>query len=525
MEVDKASSAARIAVHKNDWRTVRRYAQEILLRNNRDAEGYFLSGLVEHAAKRPDRAITAFDRALQLDPSRYDAAIELASQYARNRDFRKAFLLLKKYASHLDDNPRYLNMAGSAYTIIKKWHNAWPLFRKASELQPNNDLFRSNVAYCATTLGKIDVARKTYQSLLRRHPHHMRNHYSLSKLQTAIDDAHITEMKLVLRETKLQPHRNVYLYYALGKELEDLEQWVESFEFYKMGGDAITSVSTYRLQDDIDVIDMIIDVCDSDWLNSPGGLRGSQADKTPVFVLGLPRTGTTLTDRILSSHSQIESTGENQFMEMAIRSESGIHSNDIINTEMIAAYRDRDIAPVARKYLEAGDYLLGNKRFFIDKMPQNFMYLGFIAKAFPDARIVHLNRNPMDACFAMYKQVFSWAFRCSYTLQDLGHYYVAYSRIMRHWRNVLGDRIIEVAYEELVSSHEDQTRILLDRIGVDFEDACLTFHQNETATASASSTQVREKIHTRSVGRWKRFAKQLMPLQKYLESQGIDVGS
>jgi hypothetical protein len=96
---------------------------------------------------------------------------------------------------------------------------------------------------------------------------------------------------------------------------------------------------------------------------------------------------------------------------------------------------------------------------------------------------------------------------------------------MRHWRNVLGDRIIEVAYEELVSSHEDQTRILLDRIGVDFEDACLTFHQNETATASASSTQVREKIHTRSVGRWKRFAKQLMPLQKYLESQGIDVGS
>lgn len=392
-------------------------------------------------------------------------------------------------------------MAGSVYTIIRLWEKAWPLFRQASELQPNNDRFRSNVAYCAATLGKIDVARDLYEGLLQRRPHHMRNHYSLCRLEKANDETHVQQMKQVLQETNLPPDRNVYIYYALGKELEDLEQWNESFEYYKKGGDAINSVSTYKLQDDIAVIDKVIEICDSDWLNGAGGPKTEQAGKTPIFVLGLPRTGTTLTDRTLSSHSQIESAGETQFMEMAIRSDSGIESNDIINPEMIAAYKDKDkdITPVAKKYLESGDYLLADKPFFVDKLPQNFVYLGFIAKAFPDALIVHLRRSPMDACFAMYKQVFSWAFRCSYTLQDLGRYYVAYDRIMRHWRSVLGDRIIEV------------------------EEACLNFHKNETATASASSVQIREKVHTRSIGRWKKNAKHLEPLREYLESQGVEV--
>jgi hypothetical protein len=160
---------------------------------------------------------------------------------------------------------------------------------------------------------------------------------------------------------------------------------------------------------------------------------------------------------------------------------------------------------------------------FIEKLPFNFLYLGFIAKAFPEARIVHVKRNPMDACFAMYKQVFTWAYKFSYTLDLLGRYYVAHDRLVQHWRQVLGDRLIEIEYESLVADQEAQTRILLERLGLDFEQACLDFDKNVTAIATASSVQVREKIHTRSVNRWRNFEKELQPLRSYLESAGIAV--
>ena len=157
---------------------------------------------------------------------------------------------------------------------------------------------------------------------------------------------------------------------------------------------------------------------------------------------------------------------------------------------------------------------------FIEKLPENFLYLGFIAKAFPEARIVHLRRNPMDACFAMYKQSF---FRFAYTLEDLAEYYLAYDRLHRHWSEVLGDRLIEVQYESLVANAEIETRNLLQKLGLGFEQSCLDFEQNTSASASASSVQVREKIHQRSVEKWKSFELQLAPLKVRLEEGGIKV--
>jgi hypothetical protein len=160
---------------------------------------------------------------------------------------------------------------------------------------------------------------------------------------------------------------------------------------------------------------------------------------------------------------------------------------------------------------------------FIEKLPFNFLYLGFIAKAFPNAKIICLKRNPMDACFALYKQVFTWAYKYSYTLDTLGRYYVAYDGILNHWRGLLAERLIEVEYETLVSDQEGQTRRVLDELGLDFEEDCLHFDKNKTASTTASSVQVRQKIHTGSVNKWKRFEKQLAPLRDRLVHAGIIV--
>ena len=194
-----------------------------------------------------------------------------------------------------------------------------------------------------------------------------------------------------------------------------------------------------------------------------------------------------------------------------------------MNSEMIEAVAKIDMGSIAREYLDSVSYRLGEEPMFIDKLPFNFLFLGFIAKAWPTARIIHLGRNPMDACFSMYKQIFTWAYKFSYSLDGLGQYYVAYNRLHDHWREVLKDRLIEVEYESLVTDPVGQTGKLLDKLGLDFEQACLDFDKNQAPSATASSVQVREKTHSRSINKWTRFAEQLQPLREHLEGEGISI--
>lgn len=521
VDTQQISAMGRRAVEAQDWAAVETNANALLLRDELNPEGHFLLGLVEKASGKPVRATAAFARALELDPERYDAAIELADQHCTARRNAEAAILIGKYSDRLANSPRYLDMAGTAYVHIGMPQKAWPLYQQATALQPEVDLFQGNLAACGVYLGKIAEAKAIYTALLQRFPAHQRNHYQLSRLERATDTTHIAQMQEALRSTHLPPEKNVFMYYAIGKEFEDLEQWDDAFRFYKKAGDAVAKVAKYDIREDIGLIDKIEEVCSRDWVArrsapSPDG-------KVPIFIVGLPRTGTTLTERILSSHSRVESIGETTFIQMVLRRESGVATLEGMNAQMVQALADKDTGKIARGYLDAVRYKLGDKPMFIDKLPFNFLHLGFIARAFPDARIVHLRRNPMDACFAMYKQVFTFAYKFSYTLEGLGQYYVAYERLRRHWQEVLGSRFIEVEYESLVSDQEAQTRTLLSSLGLGFEPACLEFEKNTAPSATASSVQVREKIHSRSVRRWTHFSAHLQPLREHLERAGIAV--
>jgi len=519
--LSQVSAIARRAARTKDWATVSACAGEILKQDKKSPEGYFLSGLVEKAARQAKKATDAFSKAIALDAGRYDAAIELAGQFAILLRHAEAMELLHKYESHLGNSPLYLDMAANIYLRLGLHAQAWPLYQKANELQPGIDLFQANLAACAVYLGKIEEARVIYKALLGRHPNHQRNHYELSRLEKAKGPTHVKQMQEILDTTNLPAEKNIFMYYAIGKELEDLEQWQEAFHYYKLAGDTAASVANYDVGTDIELIDTIIDVCNADWLAD--GIERKLPDdlrKTPIFIVGLPRTGTTLIERIVSSHSRVESAGETFFMQLEIRRVSGVHSRENMSPARIEAAAKKDIGLIAKGYLNAVDYRLSDRPMFIDKLPENFSYLGFIAKAFPNVQMIHLRRNPMDTCLAMYKQSF---FRYAYRLEDLGRYYVAYDRLCSHWREVLRDRLFEVEYELMVADQENQTRILLDKLGLEFEDACLNFEQNKAASATASSVQVREKMHSRSVNRWKHFAKHLQPLKNQLENAGIAV--
>jgi len=506
-------------VEQRDWTTVAACARTIKKQYRKDPEGFFLSGLVDKARRDTKSAAVAFAKALSLDARRYDAAIELASQYVLLLRHGEAADLLRRYESKLDNSPLYLHLAASTYSRLGLHGRAWPLYHKADRLQPGVDSIRADLAACSVLVGRIEEARTIYRELLDKYPHHQRNHYELSRLARARDASHVEQMLRVLEETRLPPEKNIFLYYAIGKELEDLERWDEAFGYYELAGDTISNITDYDVASDIAPIDKTIEVCSAAWLEEPGG--GGQDGKwntTPIFIVGLPRTGTTLLERIIASHSRVETADETFFLQMAIRHAAVGAGAGEVTPEIIGQAAQKNIRSIAGKYMSWVDYRLGGRPFFIDKYPLNFLYLGFIAKAFPGARLIHMRRNPMDACFALYKQSF---FKFAYTLEDLGRYYVAFERLRRHWQALLQDRLIEIDYEKLVADQEGQTRALLDRMGLPFEQACLEFERNTMPSASASTVQVREKIHTRSVGKWQHFRSQLQPLKDYLEQAGI----
>jgi len=249
------------------------------------------------------------------------------------------------------------------------------------------------------------------------------------------------------------------------------------------------------------------------------------ATAAPIFIVGLPRSGSTLVERILSSHSMVSSAGELKAFAVAIvgavRGQSG--RSHMSRQEMVAASANLDFAALGRDYLERARAAGAAGFCFIDKMPLNYLYCGMIRRALPNAKIVHVSRSPMAACYAMYKTLFEDAYPFSYDLAEIGRYYLAYRRLMEHWQLTLPGAIYSLSYEALIADQLGQTRKLLDFCGLEWQQACAQFHDNPAATTTASAVQVRQPIYDSSVSQWRHYQAQLAPLSRELSAGGVRV--
>lgn len=265
---NQLSGAARHAVQKKNWQDLRVYIMELYKINPKDPETIFLSGVYSKNTGNLQGAISDFRNTLQLDPRRYDAAIELANllpQFGLNSE---AISLINNYKSNLTNSPLYLDMAGTIYSNLGLHQKASGLFEKADRLQPNTETIEANLASCYTYTGDIDKAYKTYTKLLDRFPFHQRYHYKISLLRKSRESTHIDAMKNCLTKKISPDSKNIFTFYALGKELEDLQKWDESFHYYNLAGNTATSVSNYSISKDIELIDSVIETCSPQWLKS-----------------------------------------------------------------------------------------------------------------------------------------------------------------------------------------------------------------------------------------------------------------
>jgi hypothetical protein len=279
----------------------------------------------------------------------------------------------------------------------------------------------------------------------------------------------------------------------------------------------------YNVQRDLETFASIQDTFDADlFKDSTEGDSNSEA----IFVLGLPRTGTTLVERILSSHSDVFAAGElNNFALQMMKLVGGGGTNKKMDRdELVAVSAGLDFRKLGEAYIKSTRPFTGHTARFIDKMPLNYLYVGLIHLALPNSKIIRLKRDPMDTCYAIYKQLFVGAYPFSYDLEELGQYYVAYHQLIEHWHAVLPGVVYTVSYEKLVSDIENESRQLLEFCELDWQPQCLKFYENKEASTTASTVQIRQPVYQTSVDKWRNVEEQLQPIVEVLQRAGIVTG-
>ena len=411
-------------------------------------------------------------------------------------------------------------MIGDTHALLDQFARAREAYARAIALDPAAPLHHFNRAVVARYLGDLPAAIADTRAALARDPDHAEAWLNLVHLARETPAAnHAGEIAAALARVPGVPgvpaaaRARAHLHYALAKCLEDLGDGPTSLAHLDAGARAMRGTLHYDVRADLAVIDAVIAAS-----AVPAGGAG-HADIRPIFVLGMPRSGSTVIERILTSHSGVGTVGESPAFAQAMADVTGADPTD--GPSLIRAAWAADPALIGRRYDQLTAPWRGGAACFVDKLPGNHLHAGLIARALPGARIVHTTRDPLANCYGIYKTLFNRAYPFSYDLDELVGYYAAYRRLMAHWRALPGVGLIEVAHEALVESPEPVIRGLVGAVGLAWEPACLAFHENARPSTTQSASQVRAPLNRDGIDGWRRFAPLLAPLQRRLAAAGV----
>ena len=414
-----------------------------------------------------------------------------------------------------------LDLIGNALVLCQQAGAAHEVFARAAALAPQDMDLLFNLATTARFVGRQAEAEAAYDRIIAATPQNWAAYRNRSELrrQTASDN-HIGEMERALREPGPPWAGEVQLCYALGKEHEDLGLYDQAFRYFERGGRVRRAHMRYDLGDDIQTLKLIGQHFDAAYC-LPAKSRAEGPG--PIFVLGLPRTGSTLLETMLGRHAQIQPLGELQTFAAALVSSTRRGAQAPLTTKAALIEASARVPPeeIGAAYLRSVASLRDARPYFVDKLPLNYLYAGAIARALPTSTIVHVQRQPKDVCVAIFKTLFDEAYPFSYDLAELGRYHNAYRELMAHWRKALGPRFIEVSYEQIVGDTDAVLSGLFAALGLDDETAAARAGGAEAPVMTASASQVRQPVHQDSVASAERYGRHLRPLLEVLERPDI----
>ena len=502
---------AHAAEHHREGRIdeAERLYRRVLRDNPRNVDAMRLLALVAIKLDHPDDAELLLQQAIGIAPDFQLAILDLGRLLKEQDRYGEALDCFDR-AIALDATQaqahflRAGTLARASFT-----HEAIEAYRTCLELRPAHIGALIGIGHVLKAVGDYDDAVASYNACMREAPDFGETYWSLANLKTyRFDDAMVSEMEKRSREQGDNVQSEVNFLFALGKAHEDRSDYERAWGFYRRGNERQRAEVAYDpVQTEI-MNDRIVEVYSPEFLASLVG--AGDPDASPIFILGLPRSGSTLLEQILASHPEVEGTSELPYVGRLATSLSRNRAGGVNYPEAMREQSRSSLAGLGADYLEraAMHRRTGASR-FIDKMPNNFPNIGLIALMLPNAKIIDARRHPLDACLSCYRQLFAKGQNFTYDLTEIGEYYVQYQRLMDHWARVLPGRVLTVQYEAVVGEFESQVRRLLDFCGLPWNEACLRFYESERPVRTPSAEQVRQPIYDRSVGHWRHYGRHL----------------
>ena len=492
--------------------------RDYLRRHGDHVEGMRLLARIGLEREVLDDAQLLLERVLELAPDYHLARFECAQVLAQRHLFLEARRHLEQLLAVERDNRNYRTLYALTLVGLGQHEQALELYRNllVGAVQPA-DLHLS-IAHCLKTVGATEAAVTEYRAAADARPGYGEAYWSLANLKRyRFTDGEIDRMRAAESAAQTSTVDRYHLCFALGKALEDRGEFAQSFEYYSRGNALKRAASSYDAQQLETGARLQREVCTGALFARHSGSGSPATD--PIFIVGLPRSGSTLIEQILSSHSAVEGTQELADLPRMVNGLQGREASHgpALYPRILARMTAADCRRLGEQYLrDTRSFRATGRPRFIDKMPNNFRHIGLIHLILPNATIIDVRREPMACCFSNFKQLFAQGQTFTYGLQDIARYYRNYLELMRHWDEVLPGRVLRVHYEDVVDDLEGSVRRLLDHCGLELEPACLAFHQTVRSVRTPSSEQVRQPIYRDGLQQWRHYERWLAPLRDAL---------
>ena len=457
-------------------------------------------------------------RAVDCAPDFVRARADLISVQLERDKFDEAIKNAERLIRIDDKLPDSYLLLGNAYGSAGRYEEAIGAYEKALERAPGHRGAFSGLGNMLKTVGQYEGAVAAYRACIQHNPKNAEAYWSLANLKTFRFEVHeVMAMETLLEQEGLPAEASVQLCNALGLEYENRRDYDRAFKYFERGNSVQRQSKRYDAVETEMLHDRLIEIFSGEYLAQHAD--SGDPDRSPILIVGLPRSGSTLIEQILASHSQVEGTHE-------LGDLGRITQNIPRDFEVGERYPDVILELDAKAFAELGALYVSRTRrhragraHFVDKNPNNFVHIGLLHLILPNAKIIDARRHPLDSCFGSYKQLFAQGQPFSYDLVELGEYYLQYRRLMVHWHDVLPGSVLEVRYEDVVANLEHEVQRILEYCNLPWEDNCLRFHETERAVKTASSEQVRQPIYSSSVNLWRKYETQLGELIEILEPE------